>query len=86
VGIGAGRAPAISKSNPAISRSGWTICRRSQGGCITAASSAGRSISSPGSKYAPEHNDAFEDLVLRLRRTPEWRYVDREVDIRLART
>ena len=36
-------------------------------------------------EYAPEHSDAFEDLVLRLRRTPEWRYVTREVDIRLSR-
>lgn len=36
-------------------------------------------------EYAPEHSDAFEDLVLRLRQTPEWRYVTREIDIRLTR-
>lgn len=36
-------------------------------------------------EYAPEHSDAFEELVLRLRQTPEWRYVTREVDIRLTR-
>jgi chlorite dismutase len=36
-------------------------------------------------EYAPEHAAAFEELVRRLRDTPEWRYVDREVDIRLRR-
>lgn len=36
-------------------------------------------------EYAPEHADAFEDLVERLRATEEWAYVDREVDIRLSR-
>jgi hypothetical protein len=36
-------------------------------------------------EYAPEHADAFEEMVRRLRDTPEWRYVDREVDIRLSR-
>ncbi|WP_422237367.1 chlorite dismutase family protein [Methylorubrum rhodinum] len=36
-------------------------------------------------EYAPEHADAFETMVARLRDTPEWRYVDREVDIRLIR-
>jgi len=36
-------------------------------------------------EYAPEHADAFEDLVGRLRKTEEWRYVDREIDIRLTR-
>ena len=36
-------------------------------------------------EYAPEHAEAFETMVSRLRRTPEWRYVDREVDIRLSR-
>ena len=34
-------------------------------------------------EYAPEHADAFEELVRRLRDTAEWRYVEREVDIRL---
>lgn len=36
-------------------------------------------------EYAPEDADGFEVLVARLRATPEWRYVDREVDIRLSR-
>ena len=35
--------------------------------------------------YAPEHAAAFEDMVGELRRTEEWKYVDREVDIRLTR-
>ena len=36
-------------------------------------------------EYAPEHRGAFEELVARLRATEEWRYVDREVDVRLSR-
>jgi len=36
-------------------------------------------------EYAPEHADAFEELVNRLRETREWHYVEREVDIRLKR-
>lgn len=36
-------------------------------------------------EYAPEHVDAFERLVGALRATPEWDYVEREVDIRLVR-
>jgi chlorite dismutase len=36
-------------------------------------------------EYAPEHSDFFEELVVALRKTEEWKYVDREVDIRLAR-
>ncbi len=36
-------------------------------------------------EYAPEDSDAFETLVRRLRSTPEWQFVDREVDIRLSR-
>jgi hypothetical protein len=36
-------------------------------------------------EYAPEHSDDFEKLVSRLRATEEWRYVEREVDIRLTR-
>jgi len=35
-------------------------------------------------EYAPEHSDQFEDLVDRLRRSPEWTHVDREVDVRLS--
>jgi chlorite dismutase len=36
-------------------------------------------------EYAPEHADAFEELVRRLRETREWQFVEREVDIRLRR-
>jgi hypothetical protein len=36
-------------------------------------------------EYAPEHAPAFEELVDRLRTTHEWDYVEREIDIRLAR-
>lgn len=36
-------------------------------------------------EYAPEHACEFEQMVQDLRRTPEWQYVDREVDIRLSR-
>jgi chlorite dismutase len=35
--------------------------------------------------YAEADSQAFEELVVALRATEEWRYVDREVDIRLAR-
>ncbi|HEX8377162.1 MAG TPA: chlorite dismutase family protein [Pedobacter sp.] len=36
-------------------------------------------------EYAPEHSNAFEELVKRLRDTEEWTYVDREIDIRLVK-
>jgi hypothetical protein len=36
-------------------------------------------------EYAPADADRFEELVRRLRATEEWRYVDREIDIRLRR-
>ena len=36
-------------------------------------------------EYGPGGAGAFEELVGRLRETEEWRYVTREVDIRLAR-
>jgi chlorite dismutase len=36
-------------------------------------------------EYAPAHADAFEELVATLRATEEWRYVEREVDIRVGR-
>jgi chlorite dismutase len=36
-------------------------------------------------EYAPEHEAAFEDLLYKLRATAEWKYVDREIDIRLKR-
>lgn len=37
-------------------------------------------------EYAPADAAAFDDLVARLRASEEWRYVEREVDIRLTRT
>jgi chlorite dismutase len=36
-------------------------------------------------EYAPRDAGAFEELVVMLRATEEWRWVEREVDIRLAR-
>ncbi len=36
-------------------------------------------------EYSPADTGTFEELVTRLRKTPEWVYVDREVDIRLRR-
>jgi hypothetical protein len=36
-------------------------------------------------RYASQDSEAFEELVRRLRHTEEWRYVEREVDIRLSR-
>ncbi len=36
-------------------------------------------------EYAPEHSQQFEELVDRLRATKEWSFVEREVDIRLAK-
>jgi chlorite dismutase len=36
-------------------------------------------------EYAPEHAEPFEELVLALRATEEWRYVEREIDIRLTK-
>ena len=35
-------------------------------------------------EYPPEASGLFEDLVRTLRATPEWRFVDREVGIRLS--
>jgi chlorite dismutase len=36
-------------------------------------------------EYAPGDSVVFEELVLALRATEEWKYVDREVDIRAVR-
>ena len=36
-------------------------------------------------EYAPEDEAVFDALLAALRATPEWTYVDREVDIRLTR-
>jgi chlorite dismutase len=35
-------------------------------------------------EYAPSETQAFDELVRTLRASPEWEYVDREVDIRLV--
>lgn len=36
-------------------------------------------------EYAPEHSGFFDELLARLRASPQWTYVEREVDIRLER-
>ncbi len=36
-------------------------------------------------EFAPEHEPAFEELLAGLRSAEEWRYVTREIDIRLTR-
>jgi chlorite dismutase len=36
-------------------------------------------------EYAPEHEALFEELLVKLRATEEWNYVEREVDVRLIR-
>ena len=36
-------------------------------------------------EFTPDDAGAFEDLVGQLRASPEWRFIDREVDIRLSR-
>ncbi|PSN12024.1 chlorite dismutase [filamentous cyanobacterium CCT1] len=36
-------------------------------------------------EFAPEHTQAFDDLLQRLRDSPEWDYVEREVEVRLER-
>jgi len=36
-------------------------------------------------EYAPSYSPAFEELVDALRATEEWKYVDREIDIRLIK-
>jgi chlorite dismutase len=35
-------------------------------------------------EYAPSDSAAFDELMIALRTSPEWEYVDREVDIRLV--
>ena len=37
-------------------------------------------------EYSPADAELFEDLASQLRRTEEWQYVEREVDIRLQRS
>ncbi len=36
-------------------------------------------------EWAPEHTSAFDEMLRRLRGSPEWGYVEREVEIRLRR-
>lgn len=36
-------------------------------------------------EYSPEHESRFDDMLAQLRASPEWCYVDREIDIRLQR-
>jgi chlorite dismutase len=36
-------------------------------------------------EWAPEHDPAFDELLARLRASEEWRYVEREVEVRLER-
>lgn len=36
-------------------------------------------------EYAPADADAFEELLDTFRKTEEWSYVDREIDIRLEK-
>jgi len=73
--------------------------RRSLGGCTTGVEYLpavarrlhhGRDLGEPFDfltwfEFAPEHAAAFDELVLRLRETEEWTYVEREIDLRLAR-
>lgn len=35
-------------------------------------------------EFAPEYERQFDELLARLRATPEWGYIEREVEIRLA--
>ncbi len=36
-------------------------------------------------EFAPEHKALFDELLSVLRNTEEWKYIDREIDIRLQR-
>lgn len=36
-------------------------------------------------EFAPKHAGAFDELLKRLRATPEWEFVEREVELRLER-
>ena len=36
-------------------------------------------------EFAPEHSEAFDELLAALRATEEWTYVEREVEVRLTR-
>ncbi|MEA5466695.1 chlorite dismutase family protein [Leptothoe sp. PORK10 BA2] len=36
-------------------------------------------------EFAPEHTEAFDELLVRMRASKEWDYVEREVEVRLER-
>jgi hypothetical protein len=36
-------------------------------------------------EFAPEHTEAFDELLVRMRASKEWEYVEREVEVRLER-
>ncbi|MDX2215838.1 MAG: chlorite dismutase family protein [Oculatellaceae cyanobacterium bins.114] len=36
-------------------------------------------------EFAPEHTKAFDELLVRMRASKEWNYVEREVEVRLER-
>jgi hypothetical protein len=36
-------------------------------------------------EFAPEHTQAFDELLVRMRASKEWEYVEREVEVRLQR-
>lgn len=36
-------------------------------------------------EFAPEHSKAFDELLLRMRASKEWEFVEREVEVRLER-
>jgi chlorite dismutase len=36
-------------------------------------------------EFAPEHTQAFDELLIRMRASKEWEYVEREVEVRLER-
>ncbi|MGG6263023.1 chlorite dismutase family protein [Leptolyngbya sp. AN03gr2] len=36
-------------------------------------------------EFAPEHTQAFDELLVRMRASKEWQYVEREVEVRLNR-
>ena len=35
-------------------------------------------------EFAPQHTPLFNDMLSELRATPEWKFIDREVDIRMT--
>ena len=37
-------------------------------------------------EFSPEHEPMFDEMLARMRASEEWRYVDREIDIRLRYT